>query len=350
MSPLYKMSTPELEEVRKYLIKNLEKGYIILSDSPFASLVLFVKKKDGSLRFCVNYKRLNTISKKDRYPLPLIEETLARISKAKIFTKIDIRQAFHRIRMDPNSEMLTTFRTRYGSYKYRVLPFGLSNGPSTYQRYMNDVLFDYLDVFCTAYLDDILIYSDNELEHQEHVRKVLQRLREAGLQADIKKCEFAVKRTKFLGFIITTDGIEVDPEKIEAIRSWKEPTTVKGIQAYLGFCNFYRIFIREYSRIARPLTQLTRKDQRFKFTEEYQETFNKLKQALCSAPILTHYHLNRETRMETDSSDIVTVGVLSQKGPNGEWHLVAFYSKTISPVEYSYEIYDKELLANMNGL
>ena len=173
LSPLYKMSTPELEEVRKYLIKNLKKGYITLSDSPFASPVLFVKKKDGSLRFYVNYRRLNAISKKDRYPLPLIKETLTRISKAKIFTKIDIRQTFHRIRMDLNSEMLTTFRTRYGSYNYRVLPFGLSNGPSTYQRYINDVLFDYLNVFYTAYLNDILIYSDNELEYQKYVRKVL---------------------------------------------------------------------------------------------------------------------------------------------------------------------------------
>ena len=164
LSPLYKMSTPELEEVYKYLIENLEKRYIILSDSPFASPVLFVKK-DGSLCFCINYRRCNTIFKKDRYPFYLIKETLARISKVKIFTKINIRQAFHRIRIDLNSKILTTFRTQYGSYKYRVLPFRLSNGLSTYQHYMNDVLFNYLDVFYTAYLDNILIYSDNELKH-----------------------------------------------------------------------------------------------------------------------------------------------------------------------------------------
>ena len=131
--------------------------------------------------------------------------------------------------MDPESEDLTTFRTRYGSYKCKVLPFGLTNGPATYQRYMNDVLFDYLDDFCTAYLDDILIYSDNELEHEAHIKKVLQRLMDAGLQADIKKCEFSVTRTKYLGFIISTDGIEVDPEKIEVIRDWQPPRTVKGI-------------------------------------------------------------------------------------------------------------------------
>ncbi len=145
--------------------------------------------------------------------------------------------------MHPDSKELMTFRTCYGLYKYKVLPFGLTNGPVAYQRYMNTVLFDYLDDFCTAYLDDILIYSNNELEHKEHVRKVLLRLRKAGLQADIKKTEFHVTRTKYLGFIISTQGIEVDPEKISAIDSWRYPTTVRGVQSWLGFCNFYRRFI-----------------------------------------------------------------------------------------------------------
>src|SRR5204862_694277 len=147
--------------------------------------------------------------------------------------------------------------TCYSCYKYKVVPFGLTNGPATYQRYMNDVLFDYLDDFCTAYLDDILIYSDNELEHEEHVKKVLERLRSAGLQVDIKKCEFSVKRTKYLGFIVGTQGIEVDSEKVAVIHDWKQPRTVKGIQSFLGFCNFYRRFIRDYGRIARPLVRLT---------------------------------------------------------------------------------------------
>ena len=157
------------------------------------------------------------MTRKDRYPIPLIDETLTRLSQAKVFTKLDIRQAFYRIRMNPESEDLTTFRTRYGAYKYKVLPFGLTNGPATYQRYMNDVLFDYLDDFCTAYLDDIIIYSNDPLEHEEHVRKVLERLRRAGLQADIKKCEFSITYIKYLGFIITTDSIEVDPNKVKTL-------------------------------------------------------------------------------------------------------------------------------------
>src|SRR6266487_5853467 len=253
------MTQEELLVVKEYLLDNLDKGFIEPSQAPFAAPVLFVRKPDGSLRFCIDYRKLNALTCKDRYPLPLIDETLARISRAKVFTKLDIRQAFHRIRMAPDSEELTTFRTRYGAYKCKVLPFGLTNGPATYQRYMNDVLFDYLDDFCTAYLDDIMIYSANELEHQEHVRKILLRLREAGLQVDIRKSEFHITQTKYLGFIVSTDGIETDPEKTAVIDQWEPPRTVKGIQSFLGFCNFYRRFIKDYGRIARPLNRLVRK-------------------------------------------------------------------------------------------
>ena len=216
-SPLYQQTAEELRELKRYLIENLDKGFIEASQAPFASPILFVQKPNRGLRFCIDYRKLNSLTRKDRYPLPLIDEVLARVSKAKIYTKLDIRQAFHRIRMHPDSEEMTTFRTRYGSYKCKVLPFGLTNGPATYQRYMNDVLFEYLDDFCTAYLDDILIYSENESEHEEHVKKVLEKLRKAGLQADIKKSEFHVTRTKYLCFIIYTQGIEVDPIKTEVI-------------------------------------------------------------------------------------------------------------------------------------
>ena len=176
---------------------------------------------------------------------------------------------------------------------------------------MNIVLFDYLDDFCTVYLDDILIYSDNELEYEEHVRKVLLRLRKAGLQADIKKTEFYITRTKYLEFIISTKGIEVDPEKISAINSWGYPTTVRSIQSWLGFYNFYRRFIQDYGRITRPLTQLTGKNVLFNFDASCQEVFDKLRAALVSAPILRHYRPELETIVETDASDGVVAGILS---------------------------------------
>jgi hypothetical protein len=193
----------------------------------------------------------------------------------------------------------------------KVVPFGLTNGPATYQRYINDVLFDYLDDFCTAYLDDILIYLENELEHEAYVKKVLERLQKAGLQADIKKSEFSVKKTKYLGFIIGTDGIQVDPEKIKVIQDWQPPSTVKGVQSFLGFCNFYRRFIREYGRIARPLNKLTRKGTPFVFDQACQDAFKDLKHRLTSLPILGHYNLEAESMLETDASDEVVAGILS---------------------------------------
>lgn len=259
-------------------------------------------------------------------------------------TKLDIRQAFHRIRMDPKFEEYTTFRTRYGAYKCKVLPFGLTDSPATYQRYMNDVLFDYLDVFCTAYLDDILIYSNNEIDHTDHVCKVLRRLRDAGLQADLKKCEFGVRQTKYLGFIISIDGIMVDPEKVSVIKNWQYPTSVRGIQSFLGFCNFYRRFIPSFGVIAKPLINLTKSNTPFNFSIECQEAFDSLKITLTTAPILRHYNPNLECMLETDASDGVVAGVLSQKHGD-DWLPVAFFSKTLAPAELNYAVYDKEMLA-----
>jgi transposase InsO family protein len=343
-SPLYKMSAEELETVKEYLTDNLAKGFIEPSQAPFAAPVLFVKKPNGSLRFCIDFRALNALTRKDRYPLPLIDETLACISSAKVFTKLDIRQAFHRIRMDPDSEEYTTFRTRYGAYKCKVMPFGLTNGPATYQRYMNNVLFDYLDVFCTAYLDDILIYSNNELEHTAQVRLVLQHLQEAGLQADLKKCEFDVTRTKYLGFIVSTDGIEVDPEKVAVVREWQYPTTVKGVQSFLGFCNFYRRFIRDFGLIAKPLINLTKAGTRFDFDENCQQAFCMLKEVLTSAPLLRHYDHTLPCMLETDASDGVVASVLSQKHGD-DYFPVAYFSKTMQAAELNYEVHDKEMLA-----
>ena len=309
-----------------------------------------MRKGNGKLRFCIDYRKLNEITRKDRYPLPLVEEILSRINNAKIFTKIDIRQAFHRIRVDPSSEELTTFRTRYGTFKCKVLPFGLTNGPSTYQRYMNDVLFEYLDDFCTAYLDDILIYSENVAEHEIHVKKVLQRLRDAGLQADLSKCEFSVTRTRYLGFIITTQGIEVDPVKVAAVVNWGVPSNVRGIQSFLGFCNFYRRFIPKYGRIAKPLVNLTKTGIPFDFDEECWNAFEELKARLTSAPVLRHYDPELECMVETDASDGVVAGVLSQLHLDGEWCPVAYFSKTMAPAECNYGIHDKEMLAIVRSL
>ncbi|HEV7235587.1 MAG TPA: reverse transcriptase family protein, partial [Ktedonobacteraceae bacterium] len=243
-----------------------------------------------------------------------------------------------------------TFRTRYGSYKYKVMPFGLTNAPSTFQRFVNNTFMDFLDDFLTAFVDDLLIYSKNMKEHREHVQRVLQRLRDAGLQAAIHKCEFHVTRTKYLGFIVSTEGIEADPEKTAVVCDWKAPTTVRGVQSFLGFCNFYRRFIQDYSRVAKPLSNLTKGDIPFVWDASCKRAFEELKKRLTEAPILAHYDPEKPARLETDASDGAIAGVLSQQGDDGLWRPIAFYSKTMSAPECNYEIHDKEMLAIVRAL
>lgn len=247
--------------------------------------------------------------------------------------------------MHPDSEDLTTFTTALGQYKYRVLPFGLTNGPSTFQQYINDVLWEHLNEFCQAYLDDILIYSQTRSEHRKHVRLVLDCLRKAGLQVDIKKCEFDVEETVFLGVIVSGKGLRMDPQKLEAIVNWAKPTNLTETQAYVGFANFYRRFIRDFSKISKPLVQLTKKDQPVVWTEACQKAFEALKQHVTTAPVLRHFDPNKRAILETDASDWVTGGVLSQYDDEHILHPVAFYSKNMIPAECNYHIYDKELLA-----
>ena len=195
--------------------------------------------------------------------MPLILETLNRLSRAKIFTKLDIISAFNRLRIREGDESLTVFRTRFGLFEYLVIPFSLYNRPASFQNYINDTLQEWLDDFVTAYLDDILIYSDNEAEHEIHVKRVLQKLIDAGLQVDITKCAFHVTEVPYLGLIITTQGVKIDPSKVNTIVNWPSLINIKDVQSFLGFANFYRRFIYGYSRLAAPLTNLTRKETPF---------------------------------------------------------------------------------------
>ena len=345
--PLYNMSREELLVLRKTLHDLLSKGFIRVSKSPAAAPVLFVKKPGGGLRFCVDYRALNAITKKDRYPLPLIHETLQRISKAKWFTKFDVPAAFHKIRIAEGDEWLTAFRTRFGLFEWLVTPFGLANAPSTFQRYINWTLRDFLDDFVTAYIDDILIFTDGSLkEHRQHVRTVLQRLRDAGLQIDIDKSEFEVKSTKYLGFIVEAGkGIRMDPAKIRAIQEWQAPSTVKEVRQFLGFANFYRQFIRDYSAIVRPLTDLTQKGVNFIWNNTANEAFQSLKSLFTTEPALVPFDPERETVVETDSSGYANGGTLSQYDDDGRLRTCAYYSRKLNPAECNYEIHDKELLA-----
>jgi hypothetical protein len=351
------MSAQELEAVKKYLDEQLAKGFIRPSSSAAASPILLVRKPGGGIRVCVDYRALNEITIKNRYPIPLVTETLDRLSKAKVFSKFDIIHAFNRIRMKEGQEWLTAFNTRYGQFEYLVMPFGLCNAPATFQNYINEAVRNYLDHFCTAYIDDILVYSENEEEHTEHVLKVLRRLRERKLQLDIDKCDFDTKEVKYLGLIITTEGIRMDPEKLKAIKEWRTPESVSDVQQFVGFCGFYRRFIKDFSRYTRPLNELTKGEsylsrtgkrkvryKPFTWTEACQSAFDGLKDAFENAPILAHFDPDKETWIETDASDFVTAGIMSQMH-DGVLRPVAFFSRKMNPAECNYMIYDKELLA-----
>ncbi|SLM34528.1 t18348probable pol truncated-rice blast fungus magnaporthe gypsy retrotransposon [Lasallia pustulata] len=342
---VYPISNYKLQKLKEYLDENLKKGFISPSHAPDASPVLFVVKANGSLRVCVDYQKLNAITKRNQYPIPLIEETLAKVTGCKYLIKLDVIAAFNKLRMHPNSEDYTTFITSMGAYKYHVLPFGLTNGPANYQHYMNDVLWDHLNNFCSAYLDDILIYSKALKEHTQHVWAVLQKLIDAGLQVDIEKCKFHVQETSFLGVLLSTDGLRMDLKKVQVVVDWSTPTNLKQVQAFIGFCNFYRRFIKGFSKIVGPMLKLTQKGVIFQWTDTCQKSFELLKQRVVTAPVLWHFDQTRKAILETDSSDHVNAGVLSQYDDNKVLHPVAFYSKNMVPAECNYEIYDKELLA-----
>lgn len=342
--PIYQQSAAELKVLKDYIDENLEKGFIRPSTSSAASPALFVPKKDGKLRLCIDYRNINSITIKDRYPLPLINELHDRLQGATIFTTLDMRGAYNLIRMKPGEEWKTAFRTRYGLYEYQVMPFGLTNAPASCQRMINDQLHEYLDVFVVAYLDDILIYSKTEAEHIQHVRKVLEKLRIAKLLLKPEKCEFHQEETHFLGFIVGRHGVRMDPIKVEAVLSWPTPGTVKEVQSFLGFANFYRRFIKNYSAVAKALTDLTKKDQDWQWTDQAQKAFQELKDHFTSAPVLATYDPELQIVMETDASDFALGACLSQKHDK-QLRPIAYHSRTFSPAELNYDVHDKELLA-----
>ncbi len=341
--PIYNLSQNELAALRDYLDENLAKNFIRHSKSLAGAPILFVKKKDGSLRMCVDYRGLNKVIIKNRYPLPLISGLLDQLGQAKIHTKIDLRGAYNLVRIKEGDEWKTTFRTRYGHFEYNVMPFGLTNASAIFQHLMNDVFREFLDDFVVCYLDDILVFSKNEEEHINHVRLVLEKLRTVGLYIKLGKCVFHQPQVEFLGYIILGEGLSMDPKKIRTVTKWKKPATVQNIQCFFGFPNFYQIFIRNYSKIVAPLTRLTCKD-KLEWNVEADQAFETLKKAFTTAPILTHPDLQKPFSLETDVPNFALGAVLSQPDKDGRLHLVAFHSRKFTVAEINYEIHEKELL------
>ena len=342
--PMYRLSQAERQALTDYIESNLKKGFIHRSTSSAASPILFVRKKTGDLRLCVDYRGLNAITKKNRYPLPLIDDLLDRVQGCKVFTVLDLKNAFNLIRIKEGDEWKTAFRTPLGLYEYLVMPFGLTNAPATFQALIQDTLRNFLDIFCVVYLDDILIFSRSQVEHDTHVQQVLDRLKGANLFANAQKCEFDKSQIGYLGYLIGADGIRMDPKKLETISHWLEPCSVRDIQSFLGFTNFYRRFVDHYAQIVLPLNRLTRKDISFDFTDSCRSAFNKLKSVFTSYPVLRHFDPSLACTLSTDASDFAISGVLQQPDSDNHLHPIAYYSRKLSPAEINYEVYDKELL------
>lgn len=345
MGPIFPLSEEEHTAARIYIAENLARGFIRPSKAPCGAPILFVKKKDGSLRLCVDYRGLNKITRKDRYPLPRIPDLIDRLRSAKTFTKMDLRGAYNLVRIAEGDEWKTTFRTRFGAFEYRVMPFGLCNAPSTFQRFMNEVFADLLDISVIIYLDDILVFSSDPSQHTAAVREVLSRLRKHGLFAAAEKCAFSTDNVEFLGFVCTPDGIKMDSAKVDTVTSWPTPRNVRDVQSFLGFANFYRRFIHDYSKITVPLTRLTRKGTEWLWTPRQQEAFDDLKSRFTSAPVLTHWKPGSQLIVETDASDYAIAGILSTVDSDSEIRPIAFHSRTLTATELNYDTHDKELLA-----
>ena len=340
----YRMSDVELQELKKQVEELLEQGYLRPSTSPYASPVLFVKKKGGELRMCVDYRALNEITIKNRYPLPRIDEIFDQLKTAKYFTKIDLRSGYWQIRVAEKDVQKTAFRTRYGHYEFLVMPFGLTNAPATFQNLMNDVLRPYLDQFVVVYLDDILVYSNTWDEHVAHLRQVLSRLRENALYAKKSKCDFAKSQVEYLGHVVGGGSLRVDPAKIEVVRQWPTPTCVRDVQSFLGFANYYRKFVKDYAREATPLTQLLHKGTDWTWGKEQDTSFQRLKTALTNAPVLRLPDPTRPYVLHTDASDRAIGAVLQQDHGHG-LQPVAYASRQLHGAELNYPVHDKEMLA-----
>ena len=285
--------------------------------------------------------------------MPLISELLDRVRRAKIFSKIDLRGAYNLVRIKPGDEWKTAFRCQYGHFEYLVMPFGLTNAPAVFQGMMVDIFRDILDVFVVVYLDDLLIFSENLDDHVSHVREVLSRLRKFKLYAKASKCIFHSNSLEFLGFVVSSDGIRMAEDKLTAIKNWPTPRKVKDVQSFLGFCNFYRRFIKSFSEISGPLSDLTKKNVEWVWSSRCQDSFERLKFSVLSAPSLNHPNFDLPFVLETDASDFAVGAVLSQPVDSSnldDLHPVGFFSRKMLPAEVNYNVHDKELLAIMCAL
>ncbi len=340
----YQMFSIKLLKVKKYLNENLLKRFIILSQTLYFFLVLFILKANEDLQFCVNYQKLNVIFKRNRYSLSLIDEIIDKIVNCKHLIRLNIISAFNKLQMHLDSENYITFITALKAYKYKMLSFKLTNELIFFQQYMNNVLWNFLNDFCQVYLDDILIYSKMRKKHRDHVKLVLRRLREAELQMNIRKCEFNVEETVFLEVIVSEQDLHMNSSKMIIIVNWTTLINLKEIQSFVKFVNFYRHFIKNFFKLVKSFTQLIRKDTSFVWNKVCVQAFRNLKKQISFTSVLRHFNLKRQTILKIDASNYVKDEILSQYNDENVLHLMIFYSKSMIFAEINYHIYDKKLL------
>ncbi|GJR03847.1 putative reverse transcriptase domain-containing protein [Tanacetum coccineum] len=300
--------------------------------------VLFVKKKDGSFRMCIDYRELNKLTVKNRYPLPRIDDLFDQLQGSSIYSKIDLRSGYHQLRVREEDIPKTAFRTRYGHYEFQVMPFGLTNAPAVFMDLMNRVCKPYLDKFVIVFIDDILIYSKNKQEHAEHLKLNLELLKKEQLYAKFSKYEFWIPKVQFLGHVIDSQGIHVDPAKIESVKDWASPKSATEIRQFLGLAGYYRRFIEGFSKIAKPMTKLTQKKIKFEWSDKAEAAFQLIKQKLCSAPILALPEGNEDFIAYCDASIKGLGAVLMQREK-----VIAYASRQLKIHEKNYTTHDLEL-------
>ena len=307
--------------------------------------MLLVEKKDGSLRMVVDYRALNEVTIKNKYPLPMINDLFDQLQGAKVFSKIDLQSGYHQLKIRQKDIPKTAFTMRYGLYEYTVMSFGLTNAPAYFMSMMNKVFMEYLHKFVVVFIDDIMVYSKNEEEHKEHLWLVLEKLREHQLYAKFSKCEFWLKEVEFLGHVISGEGIAVDPSKVQSVTEWLAPTSVSEIRNFLGLAGYYQRFIENFSKIAKPMTELLKKDTKFKWTEDCEASFQELKKCLTTAPVLILPDIHKEFQVYCDASRLGLGCVLMQDG-----RVVSYASRQLKPHELNYATHDLELAAIVHAL
>ncbi len=341
---VYWMFSVKLLKVKKYLNENLWKKFITSSQTLYFFLVLFILKANKDLQFCVNYWKLNVIFKRNRYFLSLINEIIDKIVSCKHLTRLNIISAFNKLQMHLDNENYITFITALKAYKYKMLSFELTNESISFQQYMNDVLWDFLNDFCQVYLDDILIYSKMRKKHKDHVKLVLSWLRKAELQMNIRKCEFNVEETVFLEVIVSELDLHMNFSKVTVIVSWITSINLKEIQSFVRFVNFYRRFIKNFSKLVKLFTQLTGKNMSFVWNKICVQVFDNLKNQVSLISVLRHFDFKQQAILKIDTSNYVKDEILSQYDDEKVLHSMIFYSKSMILAEINYHIYDKKLL------